>query len=130
MSFDKLFDKRRRDVQTSKHSDNQTSKNPEAENLDVQTSENSNAETSTHLNTQESKTKKKEPPMNSNVETSKHPDSETSNAKSKNKGYTRTTFYLPKTTHQRLKIAAISQGEDMSDIVAELIEKWLEHSDV
>ncbi|NBD33265.1 MAG: hypothetical protein GVY17_09935 [Cyanobacteria bacterium] len=112
MSFDKLFDQRKRNAQTSKQSDTQTSESetaPSSEDSEVK----SQVQTSEHLN----------------VQTSSKLDTQTSNAKSKNKEYTRTTFYLPKKTHQRLKIASINQQEEMSEIVTRLIENWLEDSD-
>jgi len=140
MSFDKLFDQRKRNAQTSKQSDTQTSE-PEAApssedsevKSNVQTSEHLNAQTSSKLDTQTSKLQptQKETPvtLEPNVQTSERSKTQTSNAKSKNKEYTRTTFYLPKKTHQRLKIASINQQEEMSEIVTRLIENWLEDSD-
>ncbi|WP_017658450.1 hypothetical protein [Baaleninema simplex] len=47
-------------------------------------------------------------------------------AKSKDAEYQRTTLYLPKTLHRKLKTASIEDGRDMSDIVAKLIEDWLD----
>lgn len=133
MSFDKLFDQRKRNAQTSKQSDTQTSEPetaPSSEDSEVK----SQVQTSEHLNAQTSKLPpaQKEPPvtLEPNVQTSERSKTQTSNAKSKNKEYTRTTFYLPKKTHQRLKIASINQQEEMSEIVTRLIENWLEDSDV
>lgn len=128
MTFDNLF-KKRQESNTSKHSDAQTSEYetpPSSKNSapkeDVQTSEHLNAQTSKEDVSQTEKTE-------SNIQTSEHSKIKTSNAKSKNKGYTRTTFYIPKDTHQRLKIASINQEEDMSEIVTRLIEEWLKQSD-
>ncbi|BAY68848.1 CopG family transcriptional regulator [Anabaena sp. FACHB-709] len=54
------------------------------------------------------------------------PDKPTSQSKSTDPAYTRTTIYLPKQVHRQLKAAAASQERQMSDIVTELIEQWLE----
>ena len=125
MTFNKIFDKRNKDVQTSKQSD-------------AQKLEQANSQTSKQLDTEASKEESPTPNeeqqdnqtiKHPNIETSKQSDGQTSKAKSKNQDYTRTTFYLPKKTHQRLKIAAINEGEEMSEIVTRLIEDWLEQSD-
>ena len=61
-----------------------------------------------------------------NVQTSKHSNIETSKkAKSTNPDYIRTTIYLPKKMHKRLKAIAIEEEKEMSSIVEELIEVWL-----
>ncbi|HEY9803176.1 CopG family transcriptional regulator [Anabaena azotica] len=52
-------------------------------------------------------------------------DKPTSQSKSTDPSYTRTTIYLPKQLHRQLKAAAASQERQMSDIVTELVEKWL-----
>lgn len=66
--------------------------------------------------------------------TSEHPDVQTSNtvehsdiqtSKSKDPSYQRTTIYLPKAMHRRLKAAAATEGKEMSTIVEELLEQWL-----
>ena len=49
--------------------------------------------------------------------------------KSTNPDYVRTTFYLPKPVHRKLKAVAVSQERQMSDIVAELLEQWLSNTD-
>jgi len=103
MTFDKVFKNK-----TSKHSNTQTSKQS-----DAQMSEES---------TQASKEK--------DVQTSEHSNVQASKAKSKNDEYIRTTLYLPRKTHQRLKMASISEQQDMSEIVTRLLEEWLEHSDI
>ncbi|GET42980.1 CopG family transcriptional regulator [Microseira wollei] len=53
-------------------------------------------------------------------------------AKGNNPDYVSTTFYLPKQLHRQLKIAAVDEEREMSDIVAELVERWLKsrNSDV
>lgn len=129
MTFDKIFESRQKN-NPSKHSDAQTSENEIAPSSKDSASS-KDTQTSEHLNVQASKgdasqTEKTE----LNIQTSEHSTIKTSNAKSKNKGYTRTTFYIPKETHQRLKIASINQEEDMSEIVTRLIEEWLKQSDV
>ena len=86
----------------------------------------------TRKNAQTSETKK---PSNKkiDVEASKNPDNQTSNnlnvqtskAKSANPDYTRTTIYLPKKMHKKLKAIAVEEEREMSQIVEELIEAWL-----
>ncbi|MBF2063052.1 MAG: CopG family transcriptional regulator [Calothrix sp. C42_A2020_038] len=51
-------------------------------------------------------------------------------SKSTDPNYIRTTVYLPKQLHRRMKTAALSQDRQMSDIIAELVEQWLEESRV
>ncbi len=46
-------------------------------------------------------------------------------SKSTDPGYVRTTVYLPKKLHRNLKLAAAADERQMSDIMAELVEKWL-----
>ncbi|BAY09274.1 CopG family transcriptional regulator [Calothrix sp. NIES-2098] len=48
-----------------------------------------------------------------------------SHSKSTNPEYTRTTIYLPKHLHRKLKAVAASQERQMSDIMTELVEQWL-----
>lgn len=47
-------------------------------------------------------------------------------SKSTDPNYVRTTVYLPKKLHRKLKLAAAADERQMSDIMAELVEKWLE----
>jgi Ribbon-helix-helix protein, copG family len=47
-------------------------------------------------------------------------------AKHKNPGYQRTTLYLPKALHRKLKAAAAESDREMSDIMEELVMQWLE----
>lgn len=83
---------------------------------DISTSERSNIQTST------AKTENSE----LNVSTSKHTDAQTSKkAKSVDPNYTRTTLYLPKKMHKKLKGIALEKETEMSSIVEELIEGWL-----
>ena len=46
-------------------------------------------------------------------------------AKSVNPDYTRTTVYLPKKTHKKLKAIAFDEEREMSSIVEELVDTWL-----
>lgn len=63
---------------------------------------------------------------NSNTSTSKHSSIQTSKkAKSANPDYMRTTVYLPKKMHKKLKAIALEEEKEMSSIVEELIEAWL-----
>jgi len=68
------------------------------------------------------------------AKTSEHLDTQTSDttehlnvqmSKSKDPGYQRTTIYLPKAMHRRLKAAAANEEKEMSAIVEELLEQWL-----
>ena len=56
--------------------------------------------------------------------TTEHLDIQTS--KSKDPNYQRTTIYLPKAMHRRLKAAAAHEEKEMSRIVEELLEQWLD----
>lgn len=38
----------------------------------------------------------------------------------------RTTLYLPKSLHRKLKSAAVEEDRYMSDVVEELVAQWLE----
>ena len=93
-------------AQTSKRSDVQNSQakiqEPNSTTSDVEPSKNSNTSTSMH----------------SNIQTSKK-------AKSANPDYMRTTVYLPKKMHKKLKAIALEEEKEMSSIVEELIEAWL-----
>lgn len=61
-----------------------------------------------------------------NVPASKHTDVQPSKkAKSVNPDYTRTTVYLPKKMHKKLKAIALDEEKEMSSILEELIETWL-----
>ena len=46
-------------------------------------------------------------------------------SKSTDPNYVRTTVYLPKKLHRSLKLAAAADERQMSDIMTELVEKWL-----
>lgn len=47
-------------------------------------------------------------------------------SKSTDPDYVRTTVYLPKKLHRSLKLAAAADDRQMSDIITELLEKWLD----
>lgn len=53
-------------------------------------------------------------------------------AKHRNPNVQRTTLYLPKTLHRKFKAAAVKEDREMSEIMEELIQRWLEsrHLDV
>ncbi|MBI4739865.1 CopG family transcriptional regulator [Candidatus Woesearchaeota archaeon] len=53
-------------------------------------------------------------------------EADSSIAKHKNPDYQRTTLYLPKRLHRKLKAAAAESDREMSDIMQELVEQWLE----
>ena len=46
-------------------------------------------------------------------------------SKSSDPDYIRTTIYLPKKLHKKLKSAALDEDKEMSGIVESLIEVWL-----
>ena len=46
-------------------------------------------------------------------------------SKSTDPDYVRTTVYLPKKLHKELKLTAAIDERQMSDIMTELVEKWL-----
>lgn len=52
-----------------------------------------------------------------------HLDAQTS--KSSNPDYQRTTLYIPKSLHKQFKAAAVTDEKDMSDIMTELIQAWI-----
>lgn len=78
------------------------------ENLDVQTSEHSNTQTSENLN----------------IQTSEHRNIQLS--KSKDPHYQRTTIYIPKPLHRKLKAIAAEDDREISDIVETLVQDWIE----
>ncbi|MBW4641982.1 MAG: CopG family transcriptional regulator [Goleter apudmare HA4340-LM2] len=49
----------------------------------------------------------------------------TAYGKSTDPNYTRTTIYLPKQVHRKLKAIAATQDRQMSDILTQLVEQWL-----
>lgn len=46
-------------------------------------------------------------------------------SKSSNPNYMRTTVYLPRQIHRRLKSAAADEEKEISEIVEKLVEDWL-----
>lgn len=52
--------------------------------------------------------------------------SERKKAKGTDPDYVRTTVYLPKRLHRKLKAAALSEEREMSEIVEDLVSQWLE----
>jgi len=68
-------------------------------------------------------------------DTPKHPGSQTSEhldiqkprlSKSKDPSYQRTTVYLPKELHRRLKVTAMTSDREISEIVETLVTEWLD----
>lgn len=52
-------------------------------------------------------------------------------SKSKDPNYVRTTIYLPRELHRKLKTQATIDGEEMSQIIEQLVDNWLsEHSNI
>lgn len=47
-------------------------------------------------------------------------------AKGKDPNYQRTTLYLPKALHRKFKAAALEEDREMSAIMEDLIQQWLE----
>jgi len=92
---------------------------------DSETVEHPNVQTSKHLDASTSKQSDAQMPARLDSQTSKQ-------GKSKDPEYKRTTVYLRKQTHLKLRAAAIAEGRDMSEILQELAEAWLasRHSDV
>lgn len=46
-------------------------------------------------------------------------------SKSKDPNYVRTTIYLPRELHRKLKTQATMDGEEMSEIIEQLVDHWL-----
>lgn len=64
------------------------------------------------------------------VQMSEHLDSQTAGAvtglaKSRDPGYVKFTTYVPRETHLRVKSLLVSQGRELSGLVAELLGEWL-----
>ncbi len=49
----------------------------------------------------------------------------TKKSKSSDPNYMRTTVYLPKQIHRRLKSAAADEEREISEVVEELVKNWL-----
>lgn len=87
---------------------------PDEEILDVETFE--------HLNVEDSNT---ETSGHSDIQTSEHRNIQL--AKSKDPHYQRTTIYIPKPLHKKLKAIAAVDESEISDIVEKLIQEWVEN---
>lgn len=106
-----------KNAQTSKHTDVQKP-NPK------KTSSKPDVKTSKSLNIQTSKAQEHSSKID--ISASKHLNVQASKkAKSANPDYTRTTMYLPKKMHKQLKAIALDEEKEMSSIVEELIDTWL-----
>jgi hypothetical protein len=53
------------------------------------------------------------------------PELPSKKSKSSDPDYMRTTVYLPKKLHRRLKSAAADEDKEISEIVEELVTNWL-----
>lgn len=107
-----------KNAQTSKHTDVQkpSRRKKPSSKPDVSTSKSLNIQTS----------KVQEHSDKLDISASKHLNVQTSKkAKSANPDYTRTTMYLPKKMHKQLKAIALNEEKEMSSIVEELIDTWL-----
>ncbi len=112
-------------VQTSKHRNVSTSApNEEKKHLDVETSEHPDLPRSNNPDIQTSK--KNKDVSNTKAPTSKRSDVQMSKAKSANPDYVRTTIYIPKKMHKKLKAIAVEEEREMSEIMEELLDNWLQ----
>ncbi len=75
-------------------------------------------------NVQTSKVSAKD--SNTNASTFKRSNVQMSKAKSANPDYVRTTIYLPRKMHKKLKAIAVEEEREMSQIMEELLGSWLE----
>jgi hypothetical protein len=50
-------------------------------------------------------------------------------AKSSDPAYTKFTIYIKKTTHLGVKTRLVSKGKELSDLVEELLAKWLKENE-
>ncbi len=55
--------------------------------------------------------------------------SPTTKSKSRDPDDVRTTIYLPKRLHQKLKVAAVQGDKDMSEIIEGLVDAWVQSED-
>jgi hypothetical protein len=78
------------------------------------TSEHSNIQTSESLDIQ-----------TNTLDIDAHEQLDVQTSKSKNPTFQRTTVYLPKELHKKFKVTAMNEDREMSDIMIELIEQWL-----
>ena len=142
------------DVQTSQHLNAQASEHSEAPTSEALETSNEPPLKTAKTPKSKRQTKKKAKANTSpqqtktskhlNVQTSEHSESQTSEplkalmaervakksnsgkiAKSADPNYVRTTLYLPKILHRKLKIKSLEADQEMSEIVEELIADWL-----
>src|SRR5258707_10753634 len=59
------------------------------------------------------------------VQTAIQPAVQTGRAKSSDDGYVKFTTYIRRETHRAIKLKMVEQGREMSDLVEEVLEKWL-----
>ena len=112
-------------IQTSKHRNVSTSTpNEEKKHLDVETSEHPGLPRSNNPDIQTSK--KNKDVSNTKAPISKRSDVQMSKAKSANPDYVRTTIYIPKKMHKKLKAIAVEEEREMSEIMEELLDNWLQ----
>jgi FtsZ-interacting cell division protein ZipA len=110
----------RTNVQSSKSSNISTSNKP---NIQASTTQADNSNSAEQRGLGENPHERL---LQENVPASKHTDVQPSKkAKSVNPDYTRTTVYLPKKMHKKLKAIALDEEREMSSILEELIETWL-----
>lgn len=110
-------------VQTSKHRNASTSGlNEEKKHLDAETSEHLKSRAN---NPDIQTSEKNQDVSNTKGPTSKRSDVQMSKAKSANPDYVRTTIYLPKKMHKKLKAVAVEEEREMSEIMEELLNNWL-----
>jgi hypothetical protein len=46
-------------------------------------------------------------------------------AKSADPSYTKFTIYVRKTTHRAAKVRAVQEGRELSEVVEELVSRWV-----
>ena len=111
-------------VQTSKHRNvSKSTQNQEKKHLDAETFEHPDSPASSNSNIQTSKHRNVE--TYTKAPTSKRSDVQMSKAKSANPDYVRTTIYIPKKMHKKLKAIAVEEEREMSEIMEELLDNWL-----
>ncbi len=111
-------------AQTSKHLNvSKSTRNKEKKHLDAETSEHPDLPISNNPDIQTSE--KNKDVSNTKTPTSKRSDVQMSKAKSANPDYVRTTIYIPKKMHKKLKAIAVEDEREMSEIMEELLDNWL-----
>lgn len=110
------------DIQTSKRLNSETSQSPAPDSMPQQSTQKTGSQEPKHSDVQMSK--------RLGVQASEHLDAQASKlAKSKDPTYQRSTIYLPKDLHQRLKLAALQDGSEISEVIETLVADWLESRD-